>query len=210
MSRIRRYGIFCLCTMIFVMGTSGCVKRTKVVTKPREDQALVGNRGYLAGTPPPAGRKADSNRTYYETEVEIPTIEMNIKLPQWRREWVDKDLSGNRGYLVGGPYQKSMAQAAPVSPPPARRPSFFQPRPQPTVEEESSVEETTYDTYTVQKGETLGEISAKVYGTSRRWKQIFEANQDVLKDPNRLKVGQRLRIPKGGAPSKPSKSQTIK
>ncbi len=49
--------------------------------------------------------------------------------------------------------------------------------------------------YTVQKGDVLGSIAQKVYGSSKHWNKIFEANSDLLGDPNSLKVGQRLRIP---------------
>lgn len=50
-------------------------------------------------------------------------------------------------------------------------------------------------TYTVQPGDTLSRISAKVYGESGRWGVIFEANRDQLPSPNALKPGQILRIP---------------
>lgn len=50
-------------------------------------------------------------------------------------------------------------------------------------------------TYTVQAGDTLSRISAKVYGQSGRWSVIFEANRDVLPSPNALKPGQVLKIP---------------
>jgi len=49
--------------------------------------------------------------------------------------------------------------------------------------------------YVVQPGDVLGSISLSVYGTSKKWRQIFDANRDVLSDANSLKVGQRLRIP---------------
>lgn len=47
-------------------------------------------------------------------------------------------------------------------------------------------------THVVGTGETLGEISAKYYGTAKNWKKIAEANKV---DPNDLKVGQKLTIP---------------
>ncbi len=50
-------------------------------------------------------------------------------------------------------------------------------------------------TYTVQAGDTLSRISVKVYGTSARWRDIFEANRDILPGPHALKVGQVLTIP---------------
>lgn len=49
--------------------------------------------------------------------------------------------------------------------------------------------------YVVQKGDVLGTIAQKVYGTSKKWQKIYDANRDVLKDPNSLKVGMKLRIP---------------
>ena len=50
-------------------------------------------------------------------------------------------------------------------------------------------------TYTVEPGDTLSRISAKVYGASNRWMDIFQANRDQLPSPNALKPGQVLRIP---------------
>ncbi|MGC9450563.1 MAG: LysM peptidoglycan-binding domain-containing protein [Oceanipulchritudo sp.] len=50
-------------------------------------------------------------------------------------------------------------------------------------------------TYTVEAGDTLTRISSRVYGSSNRWMDIFQANQDQLESPNSLKPGQVLRIP---------------
>lgn len=50
-------------------------------------------------------------------------------------------------------------------------------------------------TYTVQSGDSLSGISRKVYGTSSRWIDIYQANRDRLSSENALKVGQELRIP---------------
>jgi nucleoid-associated protein YgaU len=47
----------------------------------------------------------------------------------------------------------------------------------------------------VQAGETLWKIAEKYYGDGSLYPNIFEANKDVLKDPNLIKVGQKLRIP---------------
>jgi len=49
--------------------------------------------------------------------------------------------------------------------------------------------------HTVQEGETLSSISARYYGTPRRFLDIFEANRDTLASPNALRVGQQLTIP---------------
>jgi nucleoid-associated protein YgaU len=60
--------------------------------------------------------------------------------------------------------------------------------------------------YTVQSGDTLSTIAAKVYGERKLWKRIYEANKDAIgSDPGALKVGQSLRIPpkSGDAEAKP-------
>lgn len=62
-------------------------------------------------------------------------------------------------------------------------------------------EEDRYDppasgrTYVVQPGDTLGGISRKVYGTSGRYMDIYNANRDQLSSPNNVTVGQTLVIP---------------
>ena len=45
------------------------------------------------------------------------------------------------------------------------------------------------------KGDTLGAIAKHYYGKAGLYTKIFEANRDVLDDPNLIKPGQRLRIP---------------
>ena len=50
--------------------------------------------------------------------------------------------------------------------------------------------------YKVKSGDVLGTISKNVYGSTKHWKRIYDANKDVIgSDPNRLKVGMELRIP---------------
>ena len=50
-------------------------------------------------------------------------------------------------------------------------------------------------TYVVQHGDTLASISRKFYKTSSRWKQILDANRDVIDNPKKLAAGQTLVIP---------------
>ncbi len=53
-------------------------------------------------------------------------------------------------------------------------------------------------TYTVESGDTLSEIAKKVYGDAGKYNKIFEANQPMLKDPDKIYPGQVLRIPAQG------------
>jgi nucleoid-associated protein YgaU len=47
----------------------------------------------------------------------------------------------------------------------------------------------------VKKGDTLWKIAEQYYGDGSLYMKIFEANRNILKDPNLIKVGQKLRIP---------------
>jgi nucleoid-associated protein YgaU len=54
---------------------------------------------------------------------------------------------------------------------------------------------TTERWHDVVSGDTLSKLAAHYYGNGREYMKIFEANRDVLTDPDRIRVGQRLRIP---------------
>ena len=49
--------------------------------------------------------------------------------------------------------------------------------------------------YTVQKGDNLSKIAKNLLGDANAWKQIFEANRDVLDNPDKIFPGQTLTIP---------------
>jgi NitT/TauT family transport system substrate-binding protein len=49
--------------------------------------------------------------------------------------------------------------------------------------------------YTVQPGDTLSYLALKYYGDQHQWKEIYEANKHIMKDPHYLYVGQKIMIP---------------
>lgn len=49
--------------------------------------------------------------------------------------------------------------------------------------------------HTVQPGDTLSKIAKVHYGNPAKYTVIFEANKPMLSDPNKIYVGQVLRIP---------------
>ena len=49
--------------------------------------------------------------------------------------------------------------------------------------------------YEVKSGDTLSKIAQALYGDPSLYPKIFEANRDRLSDPDRIQVGQKLRIP---------------
>lgn len=50
------------------------------------------------------------------------------------------------------------------------------------------------ETYEVKAGDNLSKIAAKYPGMT--WQKIFEANKDILKNPDLIHPGQKLKIPK--------------
>ncbi len=50
-------------------------------------------------------------------------------------------------------------------------------------------------TYTVVKGDCLWNIAKKFYGNGSKYKKIYNANKDKIKNPNKILPGQKLTIP---------------
>lgn len=60
-----------------------------------------------------------------------------------------------------------------------------------TVEDES-----VYTRHTVKSGESLSKIAKHYYGDPMKYKQIYEANTNILKNPDLIHPDQELVIPK--------------
>ncbi len=63
------------------------------------------------------------------------------------------------------------------------------------VAKEVAAGSTAPKTYMVKAGDSLSKIAKDLLGDANRWKEIYEANKDDIKDPNVLNVGQKLVIP---------------
>jgi LysM repeat protein len=63
-----------------------------------------------------------------------------------------------------------------------------EPKPKPVEQPQEAI-------YEVQPGDTLGAIALKYYGKASAYPKIFEANRDILDNPDLIKPGQKLRIP---------------
>jgi len=53
----------------------------------------------------------------------------------------------------------------------------------------------TARTYTVKAGDTLSKIAKEQLGDVQAYMQIFDANRDLLSDPDKIKPGQVLKLP---------------
>ena len=49
--------------------------------------------------------------------------------------------------------------------------------------------------YTIQKGDSLWKIASAHYGDGNKWNALFEANREVIKDPDLIYPGQQIRVP---------------
>lgn len=50
-------------------------------------------------------------------------------------------------------------------------------------------------TYVVTKGDSLSAIAQREYGDMKEWHRIYDANRDIIKDPDLIYPGQTLRLP---------------
>lgn len=165
-------GILAVVFLATVLMLDGCTRvRTYIVEQERVDQDLsAGNAGYLTGAPKPEdlSRERKLTRQTYVAEVELGQAPRRVKT---------RSTSGKSGAMtveaVQEPADAVMIEDAPEAPAAA------------------------VTSYVVQNNDTLQKISQKVYGTSKKWKVIFDANQDKLKSPDRIYAGQELKIPQG-------------
>jgi len=51
------------------------------------------------------------------------------------------------------------------------------------------------EVYEIVSGDTLGGIAKRYYGNASKYTKIFEANRDIIDDPNKIYPGQKIRIP---------------
>ncbi|MDD5584405.1 MAG: LysM peptidoglycan-binding domain-containing protein [Candidatus Omnitrophica bacterium] len=149
---------------------SGCLVRTYEVTKPRTDLQVAGNQGYLSGTPPqPAPLKFGDKRKVSVMEVEL----------------------GSHRYLR----EKKIKQEDKNVPAQASLTSEDQEQTTEPSQEQENVNTGNYQEYTVAKEDTLQKISQKFYGTTKKWQMLYEANKDVLKSPDKVYPGTKIKIP---------------
>jgi len=159
---------------IAVIAASGCRITTHVKEVARVDLAVEnhgGNRGYLVGTPP-APKAAKTTRQMVETLIELPAFGSA------------KNPTAPTAKVAESEAIDTWTEQAWAEYPPIDTAGFTTPD--------------QYDTYVVQKGDSLWSIAAQsgVYGKATLWRSIYEANRDQLKNPDSLKTGMELKIPR--------------
>ena len=65
------------------------------------------------------------------------------------------------------------------------------------VDATAALEPQNIEYYEIQSGDSLSKIAKKYYGNGNDYPKIFEANREVIKDPDLIFPGQKIRIPLG-------------
>jgi len=123
------------------------------------------------------------------TTVQEPIWSEYVKsvYPQWSKHyWVDRELWGNRGYIVGGPFELRSRRGG-ISIVNLEDDALF--RGIPTKGK--------IITYTVKKGDCLWYIAGypEHYGNPLKWPLVYKANSDQILDPDLIYPGQVFVIP---------------
>ena len=80
-------------------------------------------------------------------------------------------------------------------PPDAKRPDFSDVRSDSSSTAPSSPAGRVARTYTVVDGDNLSKIAKKVYGNPNKWRVIYEANREVIKNSDLVYPGQVFTLP---------------
>ena len=180
-----------LLTGIVIISVSGCKMTVKKATRVRVDQNISkGNGGYLAGNKPLRYTKRPQTREVIRADIEL------LKKDEQRGQMIEEQTPEK--------VETAEIEEEVISGVQIYEPTYEEAEYETTIEETQieciesepvKEEVVTYGYYIVKKGESLWDISKKVYGKGSRWKEIYEANRDKIKNPNKLYKGLELRIP---------------
>ena len=187
-------GLFVVIAMVLVSGCAstptagGITTKAYMSDKERVDQDMEGgNYGYLAGTPQPA------DRSQMKKTRKIYVVEFTKEPPAEAESAVAPAPAPASEYQA--PAEEARAQE------PAGRtidlPNFDNqsaPSAEPAAQAPAEVSGGGQE-YTIQKDDTLQKISKKFYNTYSKWPKIYEANKNVIPNPNRIKSGTKIVIP---------------
>jgi LysM repeat protein len=124
--------------------------------------------------------RASADGKVVTLDGEVDTMDLKGRVMEEFNQLVKADNVVNRIKVTASPAAQPKPQPAPVTAPQAA--------PAPPPEEERWHE--------VQKGETLSGIAKQYYGKASLYPKIFDANRNILSNPDLIKPGQRLKIPK--------------
>jgi nucleoid-associated protein YgaU len=167
--------------LLGVILLTGCLVRTYTIQKPRVDLDIQGNRGYLVGQPQEAPRELKKTRPITIFEIEFGSHPPQVRQPKQRpEESVHKEELPQEEFLQEELLEEELQEEV-LS--------------EETAPRDVAPPEKKYTIYTLQKNDTLQKVSKKFYGTTKKWKFLYEENKDVIKNPDKIYPGLKIKIP---------------
>ena len=185
-------GLSIVLGVLFLFGctaTKNVEIRRYVEVKDRIDQNMEGgNAGFLAGTPQPEDRSGiRKTRKTYVVEVSKGDLE--------EREEVVV-IEGDDAFMDESDYEEEdMGYPSDGSVEDYDEGLSFDTDAGDDAGSGSAGASGSIVEYTVQKDDTMQKISKKFYDSFSKWPKIYEANKDVITNPDRIKPGIVIQIP---------------
>lgn len=135
---------------------------------------------------------AQARQTLGRIEGDLPKLEAALQAQKQRLREQQEEQQKKQDLE-----RQQQARGEAAAPPPATPEPVVKPKGLPTPPP-PSVSPAPPETYTVKAGDSLWRIAARadIYHNPWLWPLIFKANAKVLEKPDRLRVGQRLIIPR--------------
>jgi len=170
--------------MVLSLAVSGCVSISKYTPPANEEEKPVFKAGGTGKEQP-------------KVKIEVELLEKPDLSKFSAPRTPDTDVSGNRGNLPGGllSAKGSMPAQASAGQPKAWWATMPEEPVKTITEELPQAVEPVMTKYKVKKGQTLADVSKEVYGTTKKWKKIYNANKEKIKNPDKIYAGQVLNIP---------------
>jgi nucleoid-associated protein YgaU len=186
---MKRFYLLIVGIAVVSLAVSGCVSISKY-TPPssEEEKPLV---------------KSQIGKAEPKIKVDVELLERPDLSRFSAPKTPDSEITGNAGNFEGGRLMFGQASRQDIKERSDKQPKVWWPAPQITQIEAPQAmqvreEQLAYTTYKVKKGQTLQDISKEVYGTTKKWKKIYNVNKDKIKNPDKIYAGQVLNIPQEG------------
>jgi nucleoid-associated protein YgaU len=163
---MRKYAVSVV-MLVVAASLAGCSVNTKMVTRERVDQDLSDSSGNR-------GYLTGTAPSAGERKTTREYLEVQVEVPSVEKESRVRSTTNETAVTN---YETSSSY-------------------EPVVEEIEVAAEEEFTDYKVQKNDTLQKISMKFYGTTKKWKNLFNANKDILKSPDRLRPGMTIGYPR--------------
>ena len=161
---------------------AGCSARVYEKRQERSDQDLPGYQGFAKGLRAPGESARKKTRKVYVLEISKKSSSQEEKEKKQMLAETEEAIKKARSEIAA-------TQASQISAQPGGQAAENQPA-------LNVSDDLPYTEYEVLPEDTLQKIAKKFFDSYSKWSKIYEANKDVIPDPNRIRPGIILKIPK--------------